>query len=390
MTPSARLQAAIEVLDAIIVAARDGGAAADTILRRYFADRRYAGSKDRAAVRDLVFGAIRFAGDRPESGRAALLGWLDAEDPGALRGFDGSRHGPAPVADGEPRAEGSLVPGWLRPMLQPVLGEAGLTALLARAPLDLRVNRLKADPSDVREELGPKAQPIEGLPVSLPFALRMAEPVALDRHPLVTGGAVAVQDAGSQAVAALVGAERGMTVVDLCAGAGGKTLALAADMAGHGRLLACDSDRGRLSELAPRARIAGASALIEERLLDPGREAERLSDMAGQADRVLVDAPCSGTGTWRRAPDLRWRLDAPRLQRLVALQARLLDLAAHLARPGGRLVYAVCSLLPEEGKEQIARFTRAQPGFRQERAMLLTPHAHGCDGFFVASLERVC
>jgi 16S rRNA (cytosine967-C5)-methyltransferase len=394
MREPARLQAAIEILDAVIDSARDGGAAADTLFRRYFSSRRYAGAGDRAAVRELVFGAIRFAGDRPASGRAALLGFLEASDPGRLGGFDGSVHGPAPVADGEPRAAGSVVPGWLRARLLPVVGEEGARALLSRAPLDLRVNRLKATRADVLERLGPGAQSMEGLPgglpVALPHGVRLAEPVPLERDPLLVEGQVAVQDAGSQAVAALVGAEPGMTVVDLCAGAGGKTLALAADMAGEGRIVACDTDRRRLRELGPRARLAGAAAMIEERLLDPGKEAERLLDLAGAADRVLVDAPCSGTGTWRRTPDLRWRLDPARLGRLTALQGRLLKVAAPLVRPGGRLVYAVCSVLEEEGVAQTDAFLAASPGFGREGHWLLTPQAHGCDGFFVACLRREC
>jgi 16S rRNA (cytosine967-C5)-methyltransferase len=393
MREPARLQAAIDVLDEVIAAARDEGAAADTILARYFAGRRYAGSKDRAAVRNLVFGAIRFAGDRPVSGRAALLGFLDATAPSLLEGFDGSAHAPAPVAAGEPRATGGAVPGWLLPRLGERFGaeaDVAVAALLARAPLDLRVNRLKATPGQVMAALGPVAAPITCLPLALPDALRMEEPVALDSHPLVQDGSIAVQDAGSQIAARLVGAQAGMTVVDLCAGAGGKTLALAAEMGGVGRLIACDTDRRRLTAMAPRATVAGAAPIIEVRLLDPGREAAMLADLSGAADRVLVDAPCSGSGTWRRAPDLRWRLDAARLGRLVALQARLLDVAAPLVRPGGRLVYVVCSVLPDEGPEQAGRFLSTHPSFLPGDTLALAPHVNGCDGFFVASFNRAC
>jgi 16S rRNA (cytosine967-C5)-methyltransferase len=393
MREPARLQAAIEVLDAVIAATHGEGAAADTILTRYFAGRRYAGSKDRAAVRDLVFGAIRFAGDRPVNGRAALLGYLAATAPALLEGFDGSVHAPAPLAEGEPRATRGAAPGWLLPRLTERFGaetDVAVAALLERAPLDLRVNRLKATAHAVLAALGPGAAPITGLPIALPDALRLEEPLPLDSHPLVQDGSIAVQDAGSQIAARLVGAEGGMTVVDLCAGAGGKTLALAADMRGKGRLIACDTDRRRLSALGPRARVAGAAAIIEARLLDPGREAATLADLEGAADRVLVDAPCSGSGTWRRSPDLRWRLDAARLERLSGLQARLLSVAAPLVKPGGRLLYAVCSVLPEEGAEQGKRFLESHPGFRLERIMELAPHMQGCDGFFIASFERTC
>lgn len=191
-----------------------------------------------------------------------------------------------------------------------------------------------------------------------------------------------------------------MTVVDLCAGAGGKTLALAADMGGEGRLVACDTDRTRLGRLPMRAARAGVVS-IEQRLLDPGKEAERLADLAGEADVVLIDAPCSGTGTWRRNPEARWRLNPARLDRLVALQARLLALGAALVRPGGALVYAVCSLLDREGKAQIDVFAASHPDWAVKRpftgvgedrgkGVLLSPYRDETDGFFVARLERPC
>jgi 16S rRNA (cytosine967-C5)-methyltransferase len=190
-----------------------------------------------------------------------------------------------------------------------------------------------------------------------------------------------------------------MTVVDLCAGAGGKTLALAADMDGKGRLVACDVDRPRLSRLAPRAERAGAAS-IETRLLDGGREAEGLVDLKGQADVVLIDAPCSGTGTWRRNPEARWRLTPERLERLKGMQAHVLDFGAPLVRPGGRLVYAVCSLLDEEGRERIDAFLAANHGWTRIDPIAagrmhgpgrrLTPAHDRTDGFFIAALVRSC
>jgi 16S rRNA (cytosine967-C5)-methyltransferase len=390
VTPAARLQSAIELLDAIIAAARDAGPAADTVTASWFKARRYAGSGDRRAIRELVYRAIRRAGERPESGRAAMLGL--AEDQPDLRAlFDGSPHAPAPIVVDEPVAPASAVPAWLAPRLAHV----DTAALLERAPMDLRVNALKASRDDVLDEL-PGARPTHFAPTGI----RLAEPLPIEQHPLWRDGAVEVQDEGSQLIALACRVVPGETIVDLCAGAGGKTLALAADMGGEGRLLACDTDRARLSRLPPRATRAGA-ANIETRLLDPGREAEALADLAGHADCVLVDAPCSGTGTWRRNPEARWRLTPDRLARLTALQARLIELGATLVRPGGRLIYAVCSLLDAEGADQIAAFQAAHPDWRPARpftapgtergaGVLLSPGADGTDGFFVAGLESPC
>lgn len=390
MTPSARVQAAIDLLDLIIVAARDAGPAADTLIASYFKARRYAGSGDRRAVRGLVYQAIRRAGERPESGRAAVLGL--ANDQPELRAlFDGSAHGPASIAAGEAVADAGSVPAWLAPKLAHV----NAAALLERAPLDLRVNRLKSSRDEALAALP------DGKPTSFaPMGIRLGAPVVVEQHELWRDGKVEVQDEGSQLIALACGAQAGATVVDLCAGAGGKTLALAADMDGQGRLIACDADRSRLSRLPDRAARAGATG-IEARLLDPGREADQLADLVEQVEVVLVDAPCSGTGTWRRNPEARWRLTPERLARLTVLQARLLDLGAALVRPGGRLIYAVCSLLDEEGSEQADRFLAAHPGWSAVRpfaapgtgrgaGVLLSPETDGTDGFFVARLERPC
>ncbi len=401
MTPGARLAAATELLDQIIAAARDGGAAADTLIARYFRDRRYAGSKDRRAVRELVYDVIRALGERPSSGRAAMIGYARAHQPELLTLFDGVGHAPAPVSDSDSVASPGLAPLWLTEKLRGQFGtevDTELAALVTRAPLDLRVNRRKADVAAV-QALFPESQAVPGVPA----ALRLAQGDAtIEQSPAFAQGWFEVQDAGSQMIALACAAKPGATVIDLCAGAGGKTLALAADMAGQGRLIACDSDRARLSRLQPRAARAGESG-IETRLLDPGREWLALSDLGHAADVVLVDAPCSGTGTWRRNPEARWRLTPERLTRLVALQARLLDLAAQMVRPGGRLVYAVCSLLPEEGQAQAQAFFARHPDWQAaalplasaENAatpgtMMLTPLRHGCDGFFIAAAQAPC
>lgn len=391
MTPSARTQAAIELLDRIITAAREGGAAGDVIVQRYFAERRYAGSKDRRAVRELVYAAIRACGERPKTGRAAML-TLAEDDPALAATFDGGPHAPAPIGAEERAADRGVAPAWLLERLRASgLDEGELAATIDRAPLDLRVNRLRAEPSEIAARL-PEAQPIAGLP----DALRLTPGTDVS----ALAGLVEVQDAGSQAVTLAAQAEPGRRVVDLCAGGGGKTLALAAAMRNKGFILATDADRARLGKLSPRVEKAQAG-IIEARLLDSGRELDRLADWRDAADCVLVDAPCSGTGTWRRNPEARWRLTPTRLERLVATQARLLQVAAALVRPGGALVHIVCSLLDEEGRGQVAVFLAANPGWRAGALTLpfgrphgdglrLTPAHDRTDGFFVARLIRPC
>lgn len=394
MTPAARAQAAIELLDEIIAAAREGGAAADTLIARYFKTRRYAGSKDRRAVRDLVFRAIRRAGERPESGRAALLGLVEGM-PELAPLFGGSAHGPAPITPGEPASPAGVAPAWLLDRFDPAIPKEGRAALLDRAPLDLRVNRLRGTRAEAFAAL-PDATPTP----HAPDGLRLPEGTQVEQTQAWASGLVEVQDEGSQLLALACAASPGLTVIDLCAGAGGKTLALAADMANAGRLVATDTDRARLTRMAPRLERAGVS-IVETRLLDPGREPAALADLAGAADLVLVDAPCSGTGTWRRNPEARWRLTPERLVRLVKLQAYLLDVAAELVAPGGHLVFAVCSLLGEEGRGQAAAFEARHSAFVRETVpitagtaagpgFLLSPARDGTDGFFVARWQRPC
>jgi 16S rRNA (cytosine967-C5)-methyltransferase len=231
-----------------------------------------------------------------------------------------------------------------------------------------------------------------------PWGIRLREGSRVDDHPAYTSGLVEVQDEGSQLIALACQPQDGLRILDLCAGAGGKALALAA-AAPAASILATDSNRARLSKLAPRAERAGAK--VETRLLNPPRELDELSDWAETADVVLIDAPCSGSGTWRRNPEGRWRLTPDRLARLVESQSRLLGIAAELVKPGGHLVYAVCSLLSREGAGQIAAFLErhsswisedpAIAGGRSDGAgRLLTPGHDGTDGFFVARLKRAC
>ncbi|MGZ3171867.1 MAG: RsmB/NOP family class I SAM-dependent RNA methyltransferase [Croceibacterium sp.] len=393
MTPAARVQSAIELLDSIIAAARTKGAPADRILAEWFRGNRFAGSKDRRAIRELVYGAIRACGPLPPNGRAAMLRMAEG-DPALTALFDGSPYGPAELQPGERVAVGGIAPVWLETALA-VSEIAGpeATALLDRAPLDVRVNTLKASGEAI-------ALPVEARPIEAPNGLRLQPGTAVEQWDAYQGGLIEVQDGGSQLACEAVAARPGETVIDLCAGAGGKTLALAAAMNNAGTLIAADTDRGRLSRLRPRAERAGA-LVAETVLLDPDHELEGLAAWLGKANAVLVDAPCSGTGTWRRNPESRWRLAPADLERLVAIQARLIEIASKLVRPGGRLIYVVCSLLDAEGAGQVASFLAAHPDWRADPPKLplgtrrgtgvrLTPFHDGTDGFFIARLEKPC
>ncbi|MBA4764979.1 RsmB/NOP family class I SAM-dependent RNA methyltransferase [Qipengyuania huizhouensis] len=393
MTPAARVQTSIELLDAIIASALAKGAPADRILAEWFRNNRFAGSKDRRAIRELVYAAIRACGPIPRTGRSAMLRLAQA-DANIAPLFDGSNYGPARIAEGEEPAEGGVAPDWLVQKL----ASSDITcpeadALLSRAPLDLRVNTLKAQRATL-------SLPVEPAHTAAPHGLRLEPGTQVEQWAEWREGKVEVQDTGSQLACLAVAAQPGETVIDLCAGGGGKTLALAAAMDNLGRLIASDTDRSRLSRLGPRAERAGATS-IETRLLDPKREFEILADLEGQADAVMVDAPCSGTGTWRRNPEARWRLDEGELARLTALQSDLFDLAARLVKPGGRLIYVTCSLLDEEGAGQFESFLGRNKAFSAQDISLpagrkrgngirLTPYHEGTDGFFIARAARSC
>jgi 16S rRNA (cytosine967-C5)-methyltransferase len=274
-----------------------------------------------------------------------------------------------------------------------LVSESEWTALLERAPLDLRVNDARASRDQLLIEF-PGAEPT---PLS-PWGIRLPPDSRIDDHPAYQSGVIEVQDEGSQLIALACAARNGERIIDLCAGAGGKSLALAGT-APRATILAADSNRARLSKLPLRAERAGAA--IETRLLNPPKELDELADWCGLADLVLVDAPCSGSGTWRRNPEGRWRPTPERLDCVIALQQRLLDIAAELVRPGGRLVYAVCSLLSREGAGQIEAFLGRHSSWISEETpiaagrldgtgRLLTPGHDHTDGFFVARLGRPC
>jgi 16S rRNA (cytosine967-C5)-methyltransferase len=408
MTPAARVQAAIDLVDAILNAARGQGASADMLARNFFRERRYMGSGDRRAVRDLAWRAVRRFGELPENGRAALIG-LAREDAGLAELFDGSPYGPVPIAKGEPVAAGGSIPGWIAALLPPLFDEAEKRALLERAPLDLRYDPARIDREGLRA-----IWPDIAFSEALPRAARLPGNTPVEASAPWQAGAIDVQDWGSQAIvqACLDDEAAPALVIDLCAGAGGKTLALSA-LLPQARIIASDTSRDRLQAMEPRRQRIGPDR-IEPLLLDPKREAERLAPFEGQADLVLVDAPCSGSGTWRRNPETRWRLTPKRLARVVAEQARLIEIAQRLVRPGGLLVYAVCSLLPDEGPRQAARSLCADRGWTivphdmhigrpvgadgelhdapngaaPAAGTLLTPHHDGTDGFFFTRARR--
>lgn len=380
------------MLDWIIAAARDNGASADNIAKKFFKERRYAGSGDRRAIRELVYAAIRRWGDRPESGRQALLG-LVAEQPELRELFGGSNYGPAPIAEGEPVASGGQIPDWLVDRFASLIDESERQALFDRAPLHIRVNGQRSTDLEVKS-----AWP-EAVALALPHGYELPAGTQLEDKALFREGAVEIQDLGSQAIAMASAAGEPKLALDLCAGAGGKTLALAAMLSADSEIIAADTDRGRLSRIDPRKRRASARN-IETVLLAPGKEMESLQHLKGRCDLVLIDAPCSGTGTWRRNPELRWRMTPKRLDHTTELQQRLMDLGSEMVKPGGRLVYAVCSLLDAEGGEQTEKFLESHAGWREisidlpigrpyRKGILLSPYHDGTDGFYFTCLEKL-
>ena len=393
MTPAARVQAAIELLDAIIDAARKEGAPADRLIADWARSNRYAGSKDRRAVRELVYLAIRACGPVPKNGRAAML-LLAASDAALSACFDGSQYGPAPISEVDMPADAGIAPDWLMQRLAAAGVDAGEAAsLMGRAPLDIRVNALKADRASL--EL-----PVHGEHLAASQAVRLESGTQVEQWPQYRDGQIEVQDHGSQLICEALDAKPGATIVDLCAGAGGKTLAVAASLENAATIVACDTDKRRFGNLAPRAKRAGAS-IDHTVLLDPGREMDALAPWIDKADLVLVDAPCSGTGTWRRKPEAKWRLTPERLKRFAEIQDNLLDIAAKLTCNGGKIAFVTCSLLDEEGRDRIDAFLTRHAGWKPLELTMpigrkhgegwrLTPSQDGTDGFFVALLASAC
>jgi 16S rRNA (cytosine967-C5)-methyltransferase len=390
---------------------------ADIALRDFFRHRRELGARDRTFIADGVFAVLRRR--RSLSVHAATTAPRLLAIAASLRELGVSLRELEPaLAVGEQAwardfkarkpeltpAEAADLPDWLWVLLGETLpGERAALARswLAPAPLDLRINPLKTTRDAALTALAADGIHAAPTPYS-PVGLRVAGKPVLQRHPLFTSGAIEIQDEGSQLLCFLLAPKRSEMVVDFCAGAGGKTLLLGALMRSLGRLYAFDISPRRLANLKPRLARSGLSNVHPVRIADE-RDA-RIRRLAGKIDRVLVDAPCTGFGTLRRNPDLKWRQPQTAVAELAAKQARLLAAAAPLVKPGGRLVYATCSVLPAENEAVVAAFLAAHTEFALGDAtaelaragivldagsmLRLYPHRHGCDGFFAAILER--
>jgi len=429
MTPAARASAAIEVLADIEQRKRPTSEA----LKDWGLGHRFAGSGDRAAIGNLVFDCLRSRASAAtamgdDSPRALVLrtlvtGWgLTADDVLAL--CDGSKFAPEPLSEVERDGLARVLPedatahirgdypAWLDAAFAETFGDNSAeegAALAARAPVDLRVNTLKANRDKVLKAL----HRFEAVPAPhSPLGVRIPPREGPARSPHVEAeaghgkGWFEVQDEGSQIAALLSGAGPRQQVIDLCAGAGGKTLALVGLMGNTGQLYAYDSDRMRLRPIFERLKRAGARNVQ----VLPAGEPEGLRALDGRMDLVVIDAPCTGSGVWRRRPDAKWRLSPEMLAARMEEQVAVLDLGAPLVKPGGRLAYITCSVLPNENRGQVDAFLARHPDFTimkwrelwaaampgaappsadgSEETLLMTPRSHGTDGFFVAVLTR--
>jgi 16S rRNA (cytosine967-C5)-methyltransferase len=426
LTPAGRLEAAIELLQAVETAQTRP---ADAVAADFFRTRRFIGSGDRRAISERVWQILRShrrlawwlrGGGAPKLLVAASLlleGWTLE---GLAHAFSGGQFAPSILEPSERRVlarlEGHTIdhpdmpepvklelPDWVFPHLLERFGTTLTTEMAAMrlpAPLDLRANILKASRAMAQSAL--EAEGLSPRPTNFsPWGLRIEGRRPVTTGPAFQSGLVEIQDEGSQLIAALVDARPGMRVVDWCAGAGGKTLALAGAMLNRGQITACDVSAPRLDGAVRRLRRAGVHN-VERHLVVPGDKWAKRRH--GSFDRVLVDAPCTGTGTWRRNPDARLRLTERDLAELLPKQAAILDAAQALVRKGGRLIYATCSLLREENEAQVADFLVRHSDFTvlplshawaldsdppcQGEFLSLTPARHGTDGFFAAALER--
>lgn len=429
MTPAGRISAAIEVLADIAGRKRPASEA----LKDWGLGHRFAGSSDRAAIGNLVFDCLRkrssaaaaMGDDTPRALalRTLLTDWdMSPEEVAAL--CDGGRFAPEPLSASEQAGLARVVPAdepahirgnypaWLGDTFAAIFGEYAVqegVALSARAPVDLRVNTLKADRDKVLKALARfEAAPTPYAPTGIRIAPRSGQA----RSPHVEAeaghgkGWFEVQDEGSQVASLLTGAGPRSQVIDLCAGAGGKTLALAGLMENTGQLYAYDSERFRLRPIFERLKRAGARNVQ----VLPAGEPEGLKPLNGKMDLVVIDAPCTGSGVWRRRPDAKWRVTPEMLETRLAEQRAVLDEGASLVKPGGRLAYITCSVLPQENTAQVASFLERHADFKivpwretwseaiseappdsadaSDETLLMTPRSHGTDGFFVAVLER--
>ncbi|RAH99944.1 MFS transporter [Acuticoccus sediminis] len=426
MRPAGRIAAAIEVLADVETRHRP---VADA-LKDWGLSHRFAGSGDRAAIGNLVYDVLRWrrssawraGADTPRAATLATLRFHWGVGPADLETLATEEHGPGALTEEEraalsadrlgdaPPDVAADVPDWLAPAFEDNFGDDWVNeaaSLAARAPVDLRVNTLKSDRAKVLSALkrfGATASPISPVGVRLPARAGWERSPNIVREDVYQRGHVEVQDIGSQAAALMVLAHPGEQILDLCAGAGGKTLALAAQMDNRGQLHATDADQNQLAPIFERLKRAGV------RNAQVHRAGSDLSALEGRMDKVLVDAPCSGSGTWRRRPETKWRLTPEALERRTDQQAAVLDQARAFVRPGGTLIYVTCSVLPQENEAQIADFLdRAadftltsmadawvdiagedapMPWSAEGLMMTMTPAATGTDGFFVAALKR--
>ncbi len=405
--------------EALLAELLDTAGPADAAVSRYFRAHRNLGQQDRAFVAETVYAVLRRRRSLEAAAQSAAPRDLVIAALVRVRGLSGRALADVVREDEQalvarvraarseafPAAVRADLPDWLWERLSALHGEDEAMriaqGLLNPAPLDLRVNLAQLGRDEALAQLRASGIGAEATPHS-PAGVRLAGKPAINRHPLFQQGAVEVQDEGSQVLAYLLAPRRGEMVADYCAGAGGKTLALAMLMRGTGRIYAMDVSARRLAELAPRAARAGVTNVHP--LVLAGDGDARAKRLAGKLDRVLVDAPCSGFGTLRRNPDLKWRHGAQAIAELAVKQAGILEAAARLLKPGGRLVYATCSILPEENEAIADAFTAAhaefapvscQESLAAQRIPLecgdrlrLWPHRHGCDGFFAAAFER--
>jgi 16S rRNA (cytosine967-C5)-methyltransferase len=431
MTPAARISAAIEVLADIEARRRPAG----DVLKEWGFAHRFAGSGDRAAIAGLVYDALRRRASSAhvmgeETPRAIVLGMLRLERkldlPALERLFDGARFAPPPLGDQE-RARlqaGTLegappwiagdYPEWLDQHLAMVFGDeraAESAALASRAPLDLRVNTLNGTRDDAAGALAHLAPvPTRWSPSGLRITLNPeAKSPAIHAEPAFIKGLIEVQDEGSQLAALLAAPKPGGQVIDLCAGAGGKTLALAAAMENRGQIYATDDDKRRLAPIHARIERAGAHNV---QVRTPKGDTDVLADLAGRADLVLIDAPCTGIGVWRRNPDAKWRMRPGALDVRVNEQAEVLERAVGLVKPGGRIAYVTCSVLDQENGAQVRGFLARHADFAlvppaevanalgeraflfrravlmSDEGLLMTPRRTDTDGFFISVIVR--
>lgn len=428
MKPGARIQSTLELLEEVLRFEQP----ADRILQHYFKARRFIGSKDRRFISGLIYRILRHYAPlrwwlerlgHEVSPRSLVVAALSTEGETAAFHFTDGKYACGPLTDREQALADQLqglplesgeqpdpvrynYPDWLDGQLKNSLGDSwreDLSVLNGEAPTDLRVNTLKTTREQLLNEMAKEGYAGQPTPCS-PLGIRLHQRIPLQNLTLYRQGWCEVQDEGSQLVSLFTEAKPGDTVIDYCAGAGGKTLALAALMQNQGKIVTLDTDVHRLQQLPSRLKRAGVT--IAESHTLTGAEDPILSELEGTAGIVLVDAPCSGTGTWRRNPDLKWRLTPERLAQLISLQQEILTRAAKLVRPGGRLFYATCSLLPEENAAQKDWFLRnvddfflvpagkiwenfsdcEMPGGRDD--LIIKPHEQRGDGFFAVCFER--